>query len=142
MKILSIELQSANIAATLQFYTKILGLEAIGISDACLRFRVGRSELVFTKNETEYPYYHFAIEVPNNQLDDAAEWLDNCVMWIRQPDGGLFADFKAWNAQSIYFYDNNHNIVELIARFDNATTRRKPYDDTGLLAISEVGLVA
>src|SRR5688500_5505714 len=98
MKILSIELQSANIAATLQFYTKILGLEATEISDSRLRFNVGRSELTFTKADVGYPYYHFAIEVPNNQLDDAAEWLDNCVMWIKQPDGGLFADFKAWNA--------------------------------------------
>src|SRR5215216_3042217 len=105
MKILSIELQTADLPATLQFYTKILGLEALTVSETHLRFKVGRSELVFTKAESGYPYYHFAIEVPNNQLDDVADWLDNCVMWIKQPNGGLFADFKAWNARSIYCYD-------------------------------------
>src|SRR5437588_714904 len=125
MKILAIELQSANPAATLQFYTKILGVEAIHVSDTQLRFKVGHSELAFTKTELDHPYYHFAIEVPNNQLDDVAEWLDNYVMWIRQPDGGLIADFKAWNAQSIYCYDNNHNILEFIARFDSATASDK-----------------
>jgi catechol-2,3-dioxygenase len=142
MKILSVELQTDDLTGTQQFYSEILGLDLLVATGAEIRFKVGRSELVFTKAAEAHPYYHFAFEVPNNQLDDVADWLESSVEWIRQPDGGLVADFKAWNAKSIYCYDNNHNIVEFIARFDNATDRDRAYDSSRMLWISEVGLVA
>lgn len=141
MKILSVELQTNNLKGTLLFYHEILGLEVLLQSETQLSFKVGGSELIFTEADLWFPHYHFAFEVPNNRLDDVADHLDNCVQWVKQPDGGLFADFKAWNVRSIYCYDIHDNILEFIARFDNDTASEREFDDTQYVCISEIGLV-
>src|SRR5687768_4165458 len=102
MKILRVEIQTNNLEGTVFFLRSILGLESLTENSEQLRFKLGSSELVFTEGEAERPVYHFAFEVPMNRLDELAVLLDNRVHWIKQPDGGLFADFKAWNARSIY----------------------------------------
>jgi len=48
--------------------------------------------------------------------------------------------FDFWNAYAIYFYDEDRNIVELIARKTLKNNSNRPFDNKSLLEISEIGL--
>ena len=56
--------------------------------------------------------------------------------------GSPVIDFPNWNAKSLYFYDNNGNVLECIARFDNESGSEKPFDSSGFISISEIALVS
>ena len=49
---------------------------------------------------------------------EAFAWANKKVELIPITPTSNIADFKNWNAKAFYFYDNNQNIVEFIARFD------------------------
>ena len=56
-------------------------------------------------------------------------------------ENGIIANFESWNAKAIYFYDNNNNIVEFIARHDLNNATEKPFDTSIIESISEIGIV-
>lgn len=57
------------------------------------------------------------------------------------PRGELIADFKSWNAQSVYFNDDNGNILECIARMDLHNGTSETAAGTFVLNVSEIGFV-
>jgi len=61
-------------------------------------------------------------------------------MYVIPPD--KIADFYNWNAKSFYFYDNNGNILEFIARNDLDNATQNPFDGNSVLSVSEIGLVS
>ena len=87
-------------------------------------------------------FYHFAINIPANKIEEAKAWLASRVelIWI-EPYKSDIADFVNWHAKSVYFYDPAGNIVELIARFDLDNKTGEPFSSSQFLSISEVGLV-
>ena len=107
-----------------------------------LKLKIGSSFLTFKKTDVKNPVYHFAFEIPNNLLEEAIEWASGKLELVQFDKGSVIADFAAWNASSIYFYDNNGNIVEFIARFDNKTESNETFDASCILNVSEIGLVA
>ncbi len=142
MEILEIELFSNNIDETTSFYSGKLGLPIISKIGDNVTFAAGSTKLTFRLSKIEKPVYHFAFDIPSNQLIDAFAWVEERteILEVIPPD--KIADFYNWNAKSFYFYDNNGNILECIARFNLDNQTDKTFDGTSLLSISEIGIVA
>lgn len=141
MKILEIELLSNNLFSTEQFYTEILGLEIKEKGSNKISFHAGKSILTFIQSEAQKAFYHFAFNIPHNQLEEALEWISSKTALIPVNEHSVIADFDTWYAKSIYFYDNNGNILEFIARYQLDNFSEKVFGPTSILSISEIGIV-
>ena len=139
MNIRNITLRSHLIEELSEFYGNLLdmnvtresGYISINPGNSTLRFEPGTSG--------SEPFYHFAFNIPENQLDVAIKWLDGKVYLIPL-DGETVFDFKAWDAHSIYFYDPAGNIVEFIARHRLNNSSDKTFSGKSILSISEMGM--
>jgi catechol-2,3-dioxygenase len=141
MNILEIQLQSADISSTRRFYEEILGMKILYTSESSLKISAGLSTLIFNKIQNGNPSYHFAFNIPANQFEEAHAWASQRVQLLPVTPGNTVADFKNWNAKAFYFYDNNRNIVEFIARFDLNNSGDKPFDGSSVFSVSEIGIV-
>lgn len=72
---------------------------------------------------------------------EAVQWLALRAERIANHEGNYLTVFDNWNAQSVYFYDNNSNIVEFITRFDRGSNNEEPFSAALIEAVSEIGLV-
>lgn len=142
MKLLELELLSDDILKTEVFYNQVLGLETIYKDSTSVSFNAGATKLTFRSSNNVKPVYHFAFDVPNNKLLEAFDWIEKKteIMYVIPPD--KIADFYNWNAKSFYFYDNNGNILEYIARNDLDNATQNPFDGKSILSVSEIGLVS
>lgn len=142
MNILELELLSDNIPETESFYNRVLGLDTLYGDCNSVSFNAGSTKLTFHSSQNVKPVYHFAFDVPNNKLLEAFSWIEGKteIMYVIPPD--KIADFYNWNAKSFYFYDNNGNILEFIARNDLDNASEKPFDGKSILSVSEIGLVS
>jgi catechol 2,3-dioxygenase-like lactoylglutathione lyase family enzyme len=142
MNILELELLSDDIPKTEAFYNQVLGLDTLYRDYSSVSFHVGATRLTFHSSENVKPVYHFAFDVPNNKLFEAFSWIESKteIMYVIPPD--KIADFYNWNAKSFYFYDNNGNILEFIARNDLDNATQNPFDGNSILSVSEIGLVS
>lgn len=142
MKILELELLTANIKKTKAFYEEVLGLLPYKEDNKKMLFyQVGGTKLIFKKSEEVKPVYHFAIDIPNNRFEEAYAFIKKNTALLTVTKDSDIADFVNWNAKSFYFYDNNGNIVECITRYTNNTKTVKPFDSDSYIAVSEIGLV-
>ena len=134
MNILEIQLLSTDIIQTKKFYHDILGIKILHTDDSSIKFSAGLSTLVFRKTYKENPFYHFAFNIPANKFEEAHTWASQRVQLLPITPGNTIADFKSWNAKAFYFYDNNQNIVEFIARFDLDNNSDKPFDGSSIFS--------
>lgn len=141
MKIQQVELLSADLKSTEHFYSNQLQLKLFRKSETALYYIAGSSLLIFILTTTLKPVYHLAFEIPCNQLQQAIHWLSQHIELISSEDNSVIVDFDNWNAKSVYFYDDNQNILEFIIRFDNDVKSNDTFDASSILNISEVGLV-
>lgn len=141
MKILEIQLLSTDIIQTRKFYHDILGMKILYTDDSSIQFSAGLSSLTFKKAPNGNPHYHFAFNIPANKFEEAHAWASQRIQLLPITPGSSVADFKNWNAKAFYFYDNNQNIVEFIARFDLGNNSDKPFDGSSIFSISEIGIV-
>lgn len=142
MKIHHIELLSDDLKATEHFYTEILGFVVQEKNTASLSFQIGTTKLTFRQSYQQKPFYHFTFNIPCNQIQEALVFLAKRVALMEAEPNQYIVDFERWNAQSCYFYDNNGNILECIARFDLHNERISTFDNQSFLCISEISLVA
>lgn len=129
----------AALMAVRRFYGDTLGLPVDHEQAGEIAFRVGESRLVFVSGAGT-PRYHFAFNIPENQLEAARDWITQFVHLIPGDDGSPILHFPAWNAHSIYFYDPLGNVGELIARHGLPTASQVPFSAASLLNISEIGI--
>ena len=141
MNILEIEIQTDQLLETEKFYIELLGFQLVSKNDDSITFKTGHSKLTFIKSENVNPKYHFAFNIPNNKLEEAILWAKSRLSLIENDENGIIANFESWNANAIYFYDNNNNIVEFIARHDLNNATEKPFDTSIIESISEIGIV-
>ncbi len=141
MEIKAIEITSPEISATRQFYHKKLGFKIHHDTKDKISFETGSSILTFILSSQPRPRYHFAFLIPDNTVSDALEWLSSRATLIRNPADKLITDFKSWNARSIYFYDNNGNILEFIARLDLQNASTEKFSASSIRCLNEIGLV-
>ena len=142
MKIKKLSLQTAYLKTLQEFYSSILELPVQSPGENKINIKVGGNDLVFTETTKAEPFYHYAINIPANKIEEAKDWLSNRVrlLWMEDYKDDI-ADFVNWNAKSIYFYDPAGNIVELIARFDLNNNASEMFSPDQFLSINEVGLV-
>ena len=142
MDILEIEILTDNLDETEKFYSKLLGLQTKNKDQNSISFLAGQSTLTFIKSHKLNPKYHFAFNIPHNKLDEAIIWTSAKLDLIKIADNGIVTNFESWNAKAIYFFDNNGNILEFIARFDLNNDSDKPFCISSIQSISEIGIVA
>ncbi|MFK7799183.1 MAG: VOC family protein [Aureispira sp.] len=137
MYIQHLHLYTNNLQAQHHFYKTILELPTSALQTTTFEVRIGQSQLHFhhKKNATNY---HFAINIPANKIKEAASWLADRVV-IQPYQGEEIVDFDFWNAEAVYFYDKDQNIVELIARKNTQPVRDDAFGAAQWLGISEIG---
>ncbi|KPL78251.1 hypothetical protein ADN00_07205 [Ornatilinea apprima] len=142
MRFESLTLETRDVQAITTFYTEIMGLVATRAESEQTSFQIGATELTFKQfTGDQASSYHFAIEIPPNQIYEAGAWLASRVP-ILPFQGKTLVEHQAWNAKAYYFTDAGGNVVELIARGAAVkSARKKAFNQTSLLRVSEVGLV-
>ena len=142
MEIKKVILQTSALKELTAFYQDLMELPIINKDGNSITIRVGSTDLVFTHSGIADPFYHFAINIPANKIDEAKSWLADRVelVWMDDYKSNI-ADFVNWHAKSVYFIDPAGNIVELIARFDLNNKTIEPFSSAQFLSISEMGLV-
>jgi len=138
MKIKELKIYSHNLKVQKKFYTSLFGLELVDETTLSFTVKVRDTFLSFIKSD-DYPYYHYAINIPSNQILESAEWLSERID-ILPYQGEQIVNFPNWNARSIYFYDADKNIVEFIARRNLNLDGDSNFTSKSLLHISEIGL--
>ncbi|UKJ08137.1 VOC family protein [Solitalea lacus] len=143
MKIHSLKLKTRNLSAIELFYGKQLGLLYSKSNDSVIQFKIGDSMLIFEQADSMLNYcYHFAFNIPCNQLENAIEWIGNYVNLLPVDNvGNQIANFTNWNARSIYFFDPVGNIVEFIVRFNLKNEVSEVFSANSLLSLSEIGII-
>ena len=142
MKINKLSLQTAYLKTLQEFYSSVLELPVEQIDEKEIKIKIGDSDLTFTETTNGEPFYHYAINIPANKIEEAKDWLSSKVrlLWMDDYKNDI-ADFVNWHAKSVYFYDPAGNIVELIARFDLDNKTGETFSSHQLLSVNEVGLV-
>jgi len=140
MDIIQLELLTNDTKGTESFYRDILNLKVVRKSTGEIEIVAGKTELTFKAVQNLKPVYHFAFNIPNNKLDEAFEWMQNKVEIMDITPGHKIADFVNWNAKSFYFYDNNGNILEFIARYDLNNQSEDLFNGSSILNVSEIGV--
>lgn len=141
MRILELHLLTENLAEAADFYDGLLGFELSHYDEQLLIVTIGDTLLNFRPAGGAPCLYHFAFEVPNNKFDDAYEWFSQLVNFLPITADKFIADFVNWTARSFYFYDNQGNILECIARFESNTHSKEKFTSRAINYISEIGIV-
>ncbi|MGD1847806.1 MAG: VOC family protein [Salibacteraceae bacterium] len=140
MRFLEVTFQTMALIPMKEFYVDVLGLTEIEADENSFAVKIGTEILRFTTATTDgTPRYHFAINIPENQVTEAEAWLEQWVELLPFKDRNCI-DFPDWNAKALYFHDPAGNIVEFIARHDLPNAHHGPFGAHCLLNLSEVGL--
>jgi hypothetical protein len=137
MRITRLELQTNDLKEQALFYGETLGLDTRIIAGTQVLVRAGATDLVFIEAEDDlHCQYHFAFNIPENQIETAKQWLAIRAKLLVNEDGETTIYSKTWDSHSLYFKDPAGNILELIARhgLQNASEQFE------ILSISEIGL--
>ena len=139
MQIQFLGLSSPCCQETLSFY-RSLGLPCLGFGEEYGILRAGTTQILIahTEEPDDQPFYHFAFDIPRNQLANAAAWLGERVELLKR-DGQTEIAFPDWNATSIYCHDPMGNIVELIARHNLPNDVEGGFGPEQILRVSEIG---
>jgi catechol-2,3-dioxygenase len=141
MKIHSIQLNTASLAKVVAFYRDALGLGVLTTEPGKAHVPVGNSWLIFSENPGLEGSYHFACNIPCNQIREGMAWLERAgITLIANEKNEQRIDFPNWNAEACYFLDPAGNIVELIARRDLHNESEQFFGPASLLEISEIGI--
>jgi extradiol dioxygenase family protein len=141
MRFSKLKLRSNDIQAQQDFYTQQLGVPS-QIIDNALKIQIGSSKLEFTQDPAFTGRYHLAFDIPNNQFQNATQWLEQRTAIASDANGNTQFEAGEWNADNIYFFDPQGNILELIARHELENASDKPFGPNSLLCISEIGLAS
>lgn len=138
MKIEILHLNTPRPAELAAFYVRHFGVSSF-LEKGQPGLQLGRSKLVFHPSKREHRY-HFAFNIPSDQVDNACDFLKTFTTLLPDPDtGSEVIDFTAWNAHAMYFRDPAGNIVELIARHNLKDRARGRFGPECLRCISEIG---
>src|SRR5688572_20680696 len=101
-------LKTTKLSTLYHFYKDILGGFLSKAGDSHFTIHTRDTQLIFEEasNESGDPFYHFAFNIPSNKIQEAYQWLKQRtgLLWIEDYKSHI-ADFKNWNAQSVYFLD-------------------------------------
>ncbi len=138
MKILQLQLYTSHLQQQYQFYKDMLELEVSEFSGENFKVHAGFSELMFQYSKNATPY-HIAFHISDKQEEKALKWVKKRVPILKNETEEII-DFNAWNAKSIYFYDEDKNILEFISRRNFSKPKSTLFSSESILGISEVGI--
>lgn len=138
MKILSLTVYTHQLQKQLKFYGELLGLPIKNKSKTSFEVVVGFSLLRFEQSNKATPY-HIAFHIPGGQEAQGVNWIESRTTILKNGTDKI-VDFSNWNAKSIYFYDEDKNIMELIARDNFLKPKSDSFSAGSILGISEIGL--
>jgi catechol 2,3-dioxygenase-like lactoylglutathione lyase family enzyme len=139
MNITRLELLTADLPAQRDFYANVLELP-VRLDAPILEVQAGRSRLFFTETPEFDAAYHFAFNIPTNQLEAAKRWISSRVPLLKDAGGTDEFHSQNWNSSSVYFKDAAGNVLELIARHNLENAAEAEFDSRQILSISEIGL--
>lgn len=138
MKIDYLKLYTPRLEEQLRFYSELLGLRVKKKEADFFELEVGFSTLRFQSDPTATPY-HVAFHIPAFQIEKALLWLKRKLPVLKK-EGQEIIDFPAWNAESVYFYDLDENIIELISRKHFPGDPSQDFSAAGVRGVAEIGL--
>jgi hypothetical protein len=140
MNITYLELPAKDLHAQWEYYSNVLELP-VRMSDTSLEVKARDTELLFTQAEPDFDgAYHFAFNIPENQLHAAKEWIASRVPLLSDETGKDEFESKTWNSHSVYFKDAAGNVLEFIARHNLKNAVEDEFDSSQILNVSEIGL--
>jgi len=140
MNITHLELITMDLQKQHDFYSKVLEL-SVNLSSTKLKVQAGTTTLVFTQAAPEFDgAYHFAFNIPENQLAQAIQWSANRFSLLHDDAGKEVFESKSWNSHSVYFKDPAGNVLEFIARHYMKNAHEGKFDGKQILNVSEIGL--
>lgn len=144
MRIQSIRLLTKDTEKLKSFYADLLGLPILNNSATEFTVSAGESCLTFEQAEDagDSPFYHFAFDIPANQIDESIQWLGSKQISLNLLPTHAYQNYSStWDATSIYFDDPSGNVVEFIGRHSLKNDEESAFTNRSLLNISEIGLV-
>ena len=150
-RITSLELLTAAPLATMvEFYRDTLGLSVLDERPDRVTSGCGVTPVTFvaTNGDAGQPFYHFAVNIPENKILAARDWQKQRTPLIPPPerlrDPSMpddIVDYRHWNAHSVFFFDPAENVVEYIARHDLKNATPGGFGTADILYASEIGFV-
>jgi len=138
MHIQKLKILTARFEQQITFYSEKIGLKLLSRDQHKAIFQIGKSELALIKSEHAKPY-HFAINIPAYSEEQALSWLKQRLPILLDGEHEIQL-FEDWNARAVYFYDEDNNIVEFIARRNLPHEELKAFTSDALLELSEIGM--
>jgi hypothetical protein len=139
MQISKLILHTTNVAEIQKFYGR-LGFPILLSNDDEVRVQVGETVLTFQHSDEE-AFYHFALNIPANQLIQSISWLKSRQVPVLTHQGHEVVRFGTpFDADACYFHDPAGNIVELIARHRLSALTRFEFSAESIQCVSEIGL--
>ncbi len=138
MKINKLTIYSSNIQAQLKLYRDELHFKVNTYSENNFELQTGYSVLRFEYRENATPY-HIAFHVPDNQEEQALKWVEYELKALPNNMEKII-DFSNWQAKSVYFYDEDKNIMELISRRNFSKPTSALFSAESIVGIAEIGL--
>jgi catechol-2,3-dioxygenase len=129
------------VEAQRRFFVENFGLAAKNITENGLCLQIGHTSLIFEQNPDWNGFYHYAFQIPEQQFDEAVQWLKLRCSSLENSEGKQEYFFDIWNAHAVYFADGDGNIGELIARHDHLSPTTTRFSGSSFLGVNEIGLV-
>lgn len=140
MNITRLELLCTDLQAQRDFYADVLDLP-VSVLPSVLEVEAGATDLVFKQAWSDFEgAYHFAFNIPENQIHSAKEWISSRVPLLRDSNGEEEFGSKSWNSDSVYFLDPAGNVLEFIARHNLKNAVDGDFGSEPILNVSEIGL--
>src|SRR5689334_2049569 len=98
MEIVEITLKTHHLADLRSFYVDMLGMTLLDASDDHIALSAGKTRLIFERDETQVYQYHFAFNIPADQIHDALAWLEGRAEILPGPDGPIVTGSAHWRA--------------------------------------------
>lgn len=142
MEILELKLLSNDLEGSTYFYHTLLEFPILERNERQVSFQAGSTKLTFIKSDEGItPFYHFAFNIPDNQLMQALDWIAARTEVLEVGLHQKIADFDNWDAKAFYFMDNQGSILEFIVRYELKQSSEVPFTGSSVLSVSEIGLV-
>jgi catechol-2,3-dioxygenase len=142
MEIDNIQLKTAHLNDLKAFYADTVECPITPTHADEFTVQIGTTAVTFSKAaDGTDPFYHFAIDIPRNQFDDAVTWLADRVELLSDPETGEREFISGDNKyQQVYCLDPADNILELIARHNLSNDSERPFGSENFRNVSEIGL--
>lgn len=132
----SITLHTNKLTEIQHFYLIVLQFRLINSTVDSFTIQVGESSLTFFQSE-EPARYHFAFNIPGNQVQFAKTWLDGrATLNLENEENEIY--YESFDADAIYFDDPAGNVVEFIGRRNRKTIG--DFTASSIFNISEISI--